>query len=945
MTGSTKQRGAPRKAIFNAGVFQDCLRWAGITFMAACAAMAAAAQAPGDQSLVSIVQPEFNAVLNADNVEVGVRFGAGAERSTFTAHIDGADITSLFQHATSCGHGAACDMQALVPESDLLNGANILTVDVVGPNHAIGTGRVKFWFSQPGARSNSVSLMTPAVAVQSVYLPSNADANTLKNYQIVLGPGPEFPKRVYTAEHLSCAAGINSVQALVLQRQTLEVESAVGNGTGQACFGTAASLSTFLKGLRKGDLVVVNTFLGTMPELDTTAMGGTNFKDAGITPHYYNAIGVAGAPAGTAYQSYQDNLSHTPRMGRDFLPALVGSLMLDSTQHYYFVPSRYPEFKVVPGTAANNGCASVGYDAAPSSMCTPSNVAGGFWIVAVDRRMGNVTDSYVLPTNSNNEQTAKNAINDLAYLLEVYYKKNDLLLMTTFGTPFGSSAPVTQDLWNSINRIGGNGYSLTKLEDDASAYSLVSSPDPAFVNAHYALESTTASGGTGQLHGIVGFDRSNRLVPKTGVSEDGTNAVLDVKWTQVGLQQPRDWPEWTSGQLTAYLDLTAETRHYADVHYILGCERTECQPIRSYYSGMIGATGTKPGILNFSYSTLEYYPGAGYSKEDFESMITQLKIEQGYENNVYQLYSLFRAVTTDKDTNLQSQLEAVAKKIGESMNDSAEAAKVPAEQLALTGSVFSAVSMIPGIGPAFSAVGTIFGVASSLVAADVDGTPFAEYDYTLAELKDNQKQVGKSLASSTDALFAGIVDDWGKLSVIGAGYGGLKAPWYMCARCAGANAPTAALPAFALSAKQKFYLALLPKAYTLDTFTQSPINDPRLYKREVQYMGNRFCTMPYREAPDQAFWSYPNLANQSTWDIYTITQISKSKVSGSNFDRLSFPSSSLVDDLFSTPEIKGDAPNYYLSGGAGVNEDQLMEHLGRRAGYLPGSRSDWCGYP
>ena len=947
MTSSTKQEGAPRKALLKTSTFQNCLNWLGITLMAAGAAMGTAAQTPGDRPLVSIVQPSPNAILGAGNVEVGVRFGAGAERSTFTAHINGADITSRFQYASNCGNGAACDMQAFVPESNLLNGANILTVDVVGPNDAIGTGRVKFWSSPPSVRSDSVSLMTPAVAVQSVYLPSDADANTLKNYQIVLGPGPEFPKRIYTAEHLNCSAGINSVQALVLQRQTLEVESTVGSGTGQACFGTAASLSTFLKGLPKGDLVIVNSFLGTMSKLDTTAMGGTNFVGTEITPSYYNAIGVAGAPAGSAFQSYQDNLSHIPQIGRSFLPALVGSLMLDSTQHYYFVPSKYPEFKVVPGTSARKGCASISYDGTTGSACTPSDAIGGFWIVAVDRRMGSVTDSYVLPTNSSNVQTAKKAINDMTYLLDVYYKKNDLLLITTFGAPFGPVAGVTEGLWSSINRIGGNGYDLAKLKnDDLSAYSLISSTDPDFVKAHYALESTTVSGETGQLHGVFGFDRSNRLVPKTGASEDEAKgqSALDVKWTQVGSQQPQDWPEWPTGQKAAYLDLTADTAHYPDVRYILGCNK-HCLPVRGYYSDMIGSAGIKPGILNFPFSSLQYYPGAGYTKEDFDAVITQLKIEQGYENNIYQLYALFRAVTADSQTNLQLQLKSVAEKIDGSIGDSKAAAKVPAEQLALIGRGFKSFVGIPGIGPAAGGMGAIFGLASTLTAADTNGAPYTEYNYTLGELKNNQSRVGKNLASSTDALFAGIVDDWGKLSVIGAGYGDKKVPWYMCARCAGANVPAASLPAFALSAKQKFYLTLLPTVYSLDKFSAAPTNDPKLFKREIQIQGDRRCFVPYRTAPDEAFWNYPTVSNPSTWDIYIVTQTQTTKIPFSIYFSLSFPSSSLVDDLFGESEIKGEAPDYYLSGGAALNEDQLMENMTQRAAYLPGTRSSWCGYP
>jgi hypothetical protein len=128
-------------------------------------------------------------------------------------------------------------------------------------------------------------------------------------------------------------------------------------------------------------------------------------------------------------------------------------------------------------------------------------------------------------------------------------------------------------------------------------------------------------------------------------------------------------------------------------------------------------------------------------------------------------------------------------------------------------------------------------------------------------------------------------------------------------------------------------------------FSGVPTNDPKLFKRENNIHGNRYCLAPYKNAPDEVFWSYPTLSNPSTWDIYIVTETQTTKVPFSSFSSLSFPSSSLVDDLFAESEIKGEAPNYYLSGGAALNEDQLMENMTQRAAYLPGARTGWCGYP
>jgi hypothetical protein len=55
------------------------------------------------------------------------------------------------------------------------------------------------------------------------------------------------------------------------------------------------------------------------------------------------------------------------------------------------------------------------------------------------------------------------------------------------------------------------------------------------------------------------------------------------------------------------------------------------------------------------------------------------------------------------------------------------------------------------------------------------------------------------------------------------------------------------------------------------------------------------------------------------------------RVTFGNYSTLSFPSTNLLNDLFSAPEIKGVAPNYFLGGGAGIRQDQLMENLGERS--------------
>lgn len=83
---------------------------------------------------------------------------------------------------------------------------------------------------------------------------------------------------------------------------------------------------------------------------------------------------------------------------------------------YSFVPKDYPELKVTPASGGEK-CASVEYNSQVLSLCALAE-SGGFWIVAIDRRMGFVTDHYFLPTSDLRPWVRKQAISDLQYLLK-----------------------------------------------------------------------------------------------------------------------------------------------------------------------------------------------------------------------------------------------------------------------------------------------------------------------------------------------------------------------------------------------------------------------------------------------------------------------------------------------------------------------------------------------
>jgi hypothetical protein len=912
-----------------------------------CAGANAWAQSPGDEPLVSIVAPAFNSTEPGATVSVRVHFGKQAIQSTFHAEMDGTNISNLFAPTGSCDSLGHCDMQADLPAQMLLGGTNIVTAGVSGPNESAAVDRTSFEFTGPSAQGAPVAHMIPAVSVKSVNLPANADANQTSSYQILVGPGPGFPQRVYSAQGLSCSAGINSMQVLVLQPQTLAPEGRVGNGSGQSCFGNATELASFLKGLPKNDVVIMNSFLGSMSNVDTTAIGGTKYTTS--TP-YYSAIGAVGGSQGSAYESYQPNASHTPRQGRDHLPPLVGSLMLDTAQRYFFVPSSYPELKVTPGERSSDRCAHFQYGATNLRHCVDRDSAGGFWIVAIDRLSGAVTDYYNLPTNATDPARARDAISDFSSLLDGYYKSNDLLIVTTVGTPIGIHAPVSSGLYGAINSYGGNAFHLPQLTTANASYLLISSRDPGFVNQHLAVQSFEPGTGTseGPVHVLLAKNRANQFVPAVSAQDQYLPHPFGFEWSEALFQQPQDWPAWTPAQQKAYEDLTSSDDHYGPVRRALGCGGNgTCRPIRSYYGGGIGTSGTTPAVLNIDYENLPYYPGAGYEPADFKHVVTQLATEQGWLNNVYLTYAQFTAISGNVQDNLQQKLSEVADSIEQSLYEGAPNYALTVQRLNQGSAVAGLVSVLPAIGPAAGAVGAILNAAAAFTPVGESPIP-EKYSVTLAQLRNKTATLSTDMQASTLTAFAGVVQDYGKLATIGGGIGSQEAPWYMCVTCIGANIPFASLPMFALAGKQSFYKALIPTAYSSDVFVEKKTTDPRTYGTWTRMFDSYGCYHPYGSSKPDDSWSFPSINLPSTWDVFIITQTKTGTYPGTpTLKTFSFPSQSLLNQMLTAPTFGGQSPEYKLTGGAGLTHDDLMPtdiggYLNRRAGYLPGTNNSQC---
>ena len=203
--------------------------------------------------MLSIKEPAFTSTTQNATVPVTIQLLTTANAQTLQAQINGNDISSRLTLG-ACTY-TSCSYNATLQTADVVRGTNVLSFSAADPNGSAEADQTKFEFTGLVSQG-TVNHLIPAVAVRSVNLPGGADQNDFNNYKIVVGPGPNFAQRTYTPAGLTCSAGINSMQVLVLLRKTLSPEPKVGNGSGQACFGDAASLTTFLKGLPAGDLVL-----------------------------------------------------------------------------------------------------------------------------------------------------------------------------------------------------------------------------------------------------------------------------------------------------------------------------------------------------------------------------------------------------------------------------------------------------------------------------------------------------------------------------------------------------------------------------------------------------------------------------------------------------------------------------------------------------------------
>jgi hypothetical protein len=868
------------------------------------------AQETSSGRLVVITDPQFNQTYTeGGRFHFGLLLRPDTIASSIQVNINDAILpASSLQYSSACGTGVRC-MEGWIDPNLLRAGDNILFASALGPNEAGDSDRVRFLYDPASTVAAPVYKYVAGVAVRTLYLPPGANPDNISNFEIQVGPGPGFPKRVYTTAGLNC--NTNSAEVVVLNQVTLDTDTTAA-GNGHTCFANYADLWNFLIRLPRGRIVILNTFRDGVPRLDTSPIGGFNYAvfNGNISPGYYSIVGTAGAAIGTAWYSYSSGV----------LTSMTGSLMLNTREAYNYQPAEFREFNVIPNDPSVQGttATTITYAGTKYTYGIPNGAKGGLIYFGINRSTGAVRAA-VFATNQDSLQGASNAVAGLVSTIRG--SSAETFIVTTVGPPFANRSPISSSLMSTLLEYGANSYLMYALADLAGSsaapqYTFISANSPGYrQGGGRVIQNTTVrtrDGETGQVHGLLARNLSNQWTLQSGItdlaSSGQTPSPIAYAWTEVGFQQPQDWPAWTSGQQAAYDDLTT-LGSYPSVTQALGCT-TSCQPIRTYYDGGLGSVN-EPPVLKIDYNSLSLRNGAGYSMQDFQAVKTQLAIERGFISNMYLIYGQFIQLANEQ-TNITSELSNVAAGFDANLRNQNLGTRLTADNLTLASHVTALASLIPGVGPAFGAA-TVALSAAALLLPGPEGLPLS-YGVTLRDLLNRNATLSADMTESINVLFTGIVTDWGKLQIIGAGYGNQLKPWYMCTTCAGSNVPRASLPFFSLQGKRNLYRALLPRLYTIDKISSVAFSDPRRYGGRYIVTPIVLCVSAYEKAPPGSWVAYALNSPASLYDIFVFTGTANSN------DYRTFPPSSVIDDIFAEAATQGVT----LRGGAGITPDEFF---------------------
>ena len=600
---------------------------------------------------------------------------------------------------------------------------------------------------------------------------------------------------------VSCTS---TYQALVLDRSnpTVKLTSWCGESVADMQTAVKASLG---RALGQGDLVVFGTSPGRVASgLDTTSLGGSDYTKLlpDLYPQQYIILGVNGSATGTAQESY----STTDVGALPYSPRLKGTLVLDSNEHYNFVPSDEASFAVISGASPQVQVGSYVYT-------PPTGTNAGFWVLVLDRQtlqpvnfsMGSsvatcVTTQTTQACGSAFDVSADGGA-DLATFLTAISRRN-LIFLTTIGCPFTAASSVSSNLGNAIQNIGGARYTLNALNAAAGtntcAYALVTANDGnhQWLGSKAALSASqfSAQGQLGAIHGDLARD-NNGLYDVAGQDQFfGTSLTemmpsVDSTFENVASSYRSDWLGFDApDRLTAYHDISyqlltdpaiAETgSHLYDVRYFY-TDVVKANALANLIDTRLAPTATNP-VKPSSWD-------ANNTKFDEMRQIIMAELQQVKSVTGY-------LTGADGNSGLRGLLNggatgshalatafAVADDVGQDQNDAQQqlVSMNMSDLLNLSAGIISGIAPIVAFtDPEAAEIATILGVMSGTfwtgsaamtpLGVQTSNIPGAEtpYDVQLSSVVNDASQFVTNALDGFDAAVDNILSDGNKLARI-----------------------------------------------------------------------------------------------------------------------------------------------------------------------------------
>jgi len=961
------------------------------------------AAAAASQSL-KIVKPEPAQIITGETtVKAVVRVGSEIHPKSLRITLNGKNVTR-HTHKEKCGADACRWSVELTTAEGLFTGQNQLVAFARGSDQSIKIERAEFFYDyglgsgqdQPQWDAPSVGLsLNPGGAQPWVTLTTGWPANMQDNLDPTQYSLPYRDMTFPMAKDTPCTS---RYQVVVLNRATPMRED------GYMCPSDAATLKSDLANLPKGtEIVLVGTTFNNNVDagLDTTSIGGTNYLiPFNWQPMQYAAIGISGAEAGSAYESYY--ISSDLGMPYMKAPFANGVLAKDQNYNYNFHAGNSVQFEVYPndpdyGTSAvftsmssSSGNSTVlGWFPAPGS-------SDGFWLLTLDRvtllpvdlnqglcNSESQTCGQFYHTGSQDASISAAAIQQLTTALH-NANSRQLIFLVTVRQPFQPGA-VLGGLIPAVNLLGGAGYVLPQLTAYNSTYTMIAS-GRVYANGFYAgakspftkgvVNSSSAfsqQGQTGFVRGVMARDNSSLYFPSVVSQEDGkmngegaTSISIDYDFYSISSQMPVDWPLTdTPGHLAAY--------HWASQQFL------------SNHYGKSQPPDPLSADVRYWYHSPTRASDMGNYNTDFQCPNTVTNSPCDYPNNEV---SFTEQDLKDVDAELYTELTALhdtdlylgSNGIGGLIQTTYGNGGVVSDQVidatyevlkdqvmpvtantSVTGATYDWMNMAAGItsiaaaalGPVDLPVAAAFmGVTSGALwtgsaigpfATNDPGTPpsyESGFDTTLGAMEEQAAVYSGNLALSYDISLDNIYSDWGKLSATGAKTADSSNGWYF-----DSNVSVLSLGnELANGVRRSIYGQLLPQFYQLDTYLQQPV--PDLDKIGMFYSVDAYgeyltsCHGSYSSTVlnnNNLYRVFPSPSGQGT-DMFVFGGPIANQGS-KNVDE-SFPSDSLLSIMFGTDSGDLSIPQGLLLGTNLLNLRSGGPNMGTYGGitqcYKPG---------